>query len=296
MPIKERLTNYCIKRLTGISRRLELVLQREKDILWNKQFKRSESYIHHFRGFQIKLYKDSILSRLIFDGFENQELYFLEKFLKEGDVFFDIGANIGLFSLTASKIIGESGKIFSFEPTPVTFQRLQENIKLNNLVMITALNVGLSHENSMLKLNISESGYDAWNSFATSEDEMFQKTALVGVTTLDAIVQEYGLEKIDLIKIDVEGWEKFVLQGGEGYFVENSPVVMVEFTEANTFAAGYYVQELYDLLTAWGYKWYRIVNNKLVLENKHHHYPYDNLIATKDINVIYQRCSSFQSS
>jgi len=64
---------------------------------------------------------------------------------------------------------------------------------------------------------------------------------------------------------------------------------MIEFTESNTFAAGYFVQELYDILIDWGYKWYRLEGQGFKPETKRIHYPYDNLIAIKDMDKAMRR-------
>jgi hypothetical protein len=103
----------------------------------------------------------------------------------------------------------------------------------------------------------------------------------VNVYTIETEFREIKKEKIKLIKIDVEGWEKFVLTGGATFFKCYSPLVMVEFTEKNTFDAGYLVHEIYDIMLEFGYSWYRYKNNQLIPEDKRLHYPYDNLIAKK---------------
>ena len=99
---------------------------------------------------------------------------------------------------------------------------------------------------------------------------------------MDIELEEVDKSNIKLVKIDVEGWEKFVLNGGRDFFVKFSPIVMVEFTEENTFNVGYGVHEIYDIMQNYGYTWYRIRNSKLVIEIKKMHYPYDNLIAIKN--------------
>lgn len=232
----------------------------------------------------INLYKDSVLSRLIFEGnFELDEINFVKNTLKKGDVFIDIGANIGLFSLIGAEIVGNEGKVICYEPSPNTFNRLKENIVLNQFTNIVHNNIGISDKKSVLKLNISENGHDAWDTFANNVDSTtYQKTADINVNTLDDEISELDIKKIKLIKIDVEGWEKFVLLGAKNVLNNFSPILLVEFTQANTQAAGYNVLEIYDIMTNLGYKWYRYKNNKLVIEKKQKTYLYDNLIAIKD--------------
>jgi FkbM family methyltransferase len=249
---------------------------------WNNLFNENKFFEFNLdNNIKINLYKDSVLSRLIYDGFEREETDYLIKTLKKGDIFVDIGTNIGLFSLLASKIVGDEGKVLCFEPAPLTFSRLQENISLNDFRNIDARNIGLSIEKAELTFYVSNNGYDAWNSFAQSQDNKLESSIQVPVSTLDFELKDIDKSKIKLVKIDVEGWEKFVLYGGKDFLVNYKPIVMVEFTEENTFNAGYPVYEIYDIMQGFGYEWYRISNGKLVKEVKKIHYPYDNLIAIK---------------
>jgi FkbM family methyltransferase len=244
---------------------------------------RGNSFFEHNLGdnFRINLYRDSVLSKIIYDGFEEEELNFIKKILKKDDVFVDIGANVGLFSLIASQVVGNKGLVIAFEPTLITFNRLLENISLNNLNNIQAINCGLSNESGELNFYISDNGYDAWNSFAPSADNKLQRTIKVNVSTLDKELKDVDKAKIKLVKIDVEGWEKFVLKGGEIFFNNYCPIIMVEFTDENTFNAGYSVHEIYDTMVNYGYEWYTIKNGELIKELKRLYYPYNNLIAIK---------------
>ena len=250
---------------------------------WNKLFN-----VNGFLEFnlekdvKINLYRDSILSRLIYEGFEQEETDYLTKILKRGDIFVDIGTNIGLFSLIASKIVGDEGKVLCFEPAPLTFSRLKENISLNNFKNIDAKNIGLSNTKTELTFYVSNNGFDAWNSFAPSQDNKLESSIQVPVSTLDNELKDIDKTKIKLVKIDVEGWEKFVLFGGKDFLINFNPIVMIEFTEENTFNAGYPVYEIYDIMLDFGYVWYRIHKGELVKEEKKLHYPYDNLIAIKN--------------
>lgn len=249
---------------------------------WNKLFIGNEFFEFFLNDdVKINLYKDSVLSRLIYEGFEKEETVYVGSILNEGDIFIDIGTNIGLFSLLASKIVGERGLVICFEPSPNTFQRLVENVELNNFKNIDTRNIGLSDKSDELNFFMSENGYDAWNSFAPSQDNKLEKKIIVPVSFLDFELKNIDKSLIKVVKIDVEGWEKFVLYGGKDFFVNYNPIVMVEFTEQNTFNAGYSVHDIYDIMQNWGYVWYRIIDAKLILEIKKIHYPYDNLIAIK---------------
>ena len=263
-------------------------ISREKDLAWGNLFKEQPEFLYALDGdVKIKMHRESILDRWIYnDGFEKDEAFFLNRLLKKGDTFVDVGSNVGYFTLQASKAVGNEGNVVCFEPSPVTYKRLLENIALNGFKNITAVNKGLSDKEGKMSLNISESGYDAWNTFAAVSDNKFHSTVSVEVSTLDKELSNFDKGKISLVKIDVEGWEKFALLGSKDFFTTYSPVLMIEFTEENTYAAGYFVQEIYDILAGWGYQWFRFENKTLTPEPRRLHYPYDNLIATKDIELL----------
>lgn len=271
------------------------------DELWKSKFKGSSKFIHKLDDdLSINLYEKSILSRLIYEGFEENEIAFVKKFLKPGDTFIDIGANMGLFSLYAAKIVGELGRVHSFEPTPETYIWLEENILLNNLDgIIRSNNVGLSESRGFLKLNISDSGKDAWNTFASDSKINFGYQLDIEVETLDNYILENSIDVVDinLVKIDVEGWELKVFKGAEKLLSSvNAPTLLVEFTESNLFAAGTNCYELFDYIVSLGYRWFDFDSkqNKLIPEIKRLHYPYNNLIAIKNIDDVNNRILNFQ--
>lgn len=280
-PIYQTIT-FCIKGLNFIKERLDKQQREKQTKKYNLLFKGSSFFDHTIDyNLKIRLYNDSLLSKIIFDGFEKNEFAFVKSTLKEDDIFLDLGANIGLFSLLASKCVGRNGKVVAFEPAPIIYNRLIENTQLNALKNIDARNIGLSNEKGELTFYVSENGYDAWNSFAPSTDGKLQKKILVPVSTIDHELDQFDKTKIKLVKIDVEGWEKFVLSGGTHFFKQYAPIVMVEFTDENTINAGYYASDIYDIMVSFGYEWYALKKGVLVREPKRIHYPYLNLIAIK---------------
>lgn len=276
----KRIFNYYIKKRTYIKP------PPTQDEIWLTKFHDNGSFKHQLdNNFNIILHKDSVLCKLIYFGFEDTEITFLKRFLKKRNTFLDIGANIGLFSLYASKIIGDFGNIYAFEPTPITYSRLIENVNLNHFKNIKTVNIGLSNKKMLADFNVSNDGYDAWNSLVKLDQLQNGNIIKVQVETLDSFIEEQEISNIDLIKLDVEGWEKFVLEGGKNLFSKvNSPTCLVEFNENNTFAAGYYCGELFDYMKTFGYEWYSYNSktNELIKEIKKLHYPYENLIAIKN--------------
>ena len=137
-------------------------IKEEEKLTWDRKFDGNDFFLFKIdENLEMKLFRDSVLSKLIYKGFEVDETSFVKLLLNEGDVFVDIGANVGLFSLIASQKVGASGMVISFEPTPVTFERLQENINLNHLKNIDARRVALSDQAGSMDFYISENGHDA---------------------------------------------------------------------------------------------------------------------------------------
>ncbi len=238
-------------------------------------------------GLQMMFHKESKLSFEIFKGFEEDELDFLQRYLKPGGCFIDVGANVGLFSLYAAKSLGPNGRIMAFEPSSNTANKFRKNLELNKITGVEIVQKGLSFEPGRLKLMVAEEGYDAFNSFAAPSMGGTAATEEVEVTTLDAFAAEKSLRpaEVDLMKIDVEGWELSVLKGGRDFFTSpDAPVLLVEFTETNARNAGTSCAELSAYLTReLGYKLYRYVPESKLLkeETPGQSYPYINLIASK---------------
>lgn len=292
MSIDLHLVDFILHRLTIYRKRRTLNPHRFE--AWKAQYDfdnyvgESEKTVYSFaNGVQMMLYKDNKLSFEIFHGFELDEIDFVNRFLKKGDTFVDIGTNVGLFSLHASAMVGKSGKVISFEPSSATVQRLQENIALNRCNNVEIVPKGLSYESGVLELVVAGNGYDAFNSFAIPSMGAITAREKVEVTTMDEFMKLKGInpKEVKLIKIDVEGWELQVLKGGIAFFGHvDAPVLLVEFTENNAKNAGTSCIELSQFLQTLGYTLYVYDSKlkKLTSEPFGKTYDYKNLIASKN--------------
>ena len=150
--------------------------------------------------------------------------------------FIDVGANIGYFTCLMGKLAGPSGSVLAMEPEPQNFALLQQNIKLNHLtnVMVYPCALGASEGSAMLGL------YKAANRGRHSLVDTQAKPQIeVPVTTLDELVRNAGLniKSWSLLKIDVEGYEGFVLDGAKESLSRVETLVM-EYSPALLRAAG----------------------------------------------------------
>jgi FkbM family methyltransferase len=283
-----RILNFIFSRLNKYVIWKEKKKRRKLEISWLNLFQKKDYIVHQLADdLKIMLYRDSVLSKLIYRGFETIEIDFLNDFLIEGDYFVDIGANIGLFSLYASRRVGSGGLVIAFEPANQTYNRMLDNIELNGIRNIQTHRLGLSDKEEVLDLNISTDGYEAWNTFVPTTDKKFSLKEMVEVTTLDHFLNENSIDinKISLIKLDVEGFEINVLKGAVGLLTnQDAPVFMIEFTDENAISAGNCCHELYKLLLQYNYSWFtydatrKALNPELMRLN----YPYSNLIAVKN--------------
>lgn len=247
---------------------------------------------------RVRLYFDSILSELIYcDDFERSEREFIKSYLKNGDCFIDVGANIGLFSLIAANTVGPEGKVYGFEPSRKIFQRYLDNININDLSNIFPHRVALSNEeNEKVFYNVND-GYDAWSSLACpSSEKKFQCETVICQTWDNFARKEMLIGKPDLMKIDIEGWENIFIKGAWGSLSrDDAPALLIEFSDTMAENAGQSCRDLYLNLVSLGYKIYRYnwKTNQITNETLRQNYPYDNLICVKNENLLLNRlCSS----
>ena len=148
--------------------------------------------------------------------------------LKSGSNFIDGGANIGFFSLIASKIVGSTGRIIAFEPTPSTYSFLKKNIKVNNLKNITTIRKGLSSSEKKLSF-ILKNNAEA-NSIISDENKIFKnedQIIKINTVTIDKFCEENNLKKIDLIKLDVENHELEAIKGARKILSINQNIKII---------------------------------------------------------------------
>jgi FkbM family methyltransferase len=151
-------------------------------------------------------------------------LKLLPKFLGPGKVMIDVGANYGFFSLISARLVGEQGTVVAFEPAKSTFEILERNLELNGSPKIKALRMALSDKPG--KLRLYHNADASRNSLAQSgSSQGFEE---VEVRTLDSVVQELRLARIDFIKIDAEGADELVCRGGLEVLKKYQPAVFFE--------------------------------------------------------------------
>ena len=139
--------------------------------------------------------------------------YDLHKFLEEDFVVFDIGANIGVFTCFAANLV-KKGKVFAFEPVSMVFNILKKNTESYMNIEIFQLGLGSREETKEILIRTWNPGYSTITDSAIQRPkESFDIKENIKISKLDNIVNKLNLEKINFIKIDVEGYEIEVLKG-----------------------------------------------------------------------------------
>lgn len=233
----------------------------------------------------------SSTGRILTQGdIEAVERSFFRERLKPGDVFFDIGANLGLFTLTAAKCVGPEGHVYAFEPSNREADMLEHNIAQNGFRNVTVMRCALSDHVGEARFVVATDG--GTNSLAknTHPEQIVERWEAVPLNTLDAIITQTGVTRVDMMKIDVEGGECDVLRGGEGLFTRaDAPVVLSEFCDLTAAGFNSSGSALYEAWEAYGYTMYEIASTtpvRLKRAVKQRHYDYANLVASKQNEFI----------
>ncbi|WP_452226391.1 FkbM family methyltransferase [Lacinutrix cladophorae] len=180
---------------------------------------------------------DKGVERIIYyyGTYEKGTLDVIGKILKKGDMFVDVGANIGLMSIFASRTVEQEGKVIAFEPNPLTKKILESNVALNKIENLKIAGLALSNENKKSKI------YDRWdvNRGGASLIKPSKPTNSYDIEEVKFSDYFNNGEQIKLVKIDVEGYELDVLKGASQFILtsKNPPSLIVEFstTRINTF-------------------------------------------------------------
>jgi FkbM family methyltransferase len=205
--------------------------------------------------------RDTIGGNLSFAprAFEYTERRYLERTLPRRGCFVDVGANIGIFTLFAARLVGDEGRVIAIEPDPVNWTALLEHIRLNRMqAVITPVNLGVSSRRELLHVTESTpTNRGATNRGATSLTAD-GNGPLVECVPLSELLESAGCERIDVLKIDIEGGEFPVLERFFADVRESHGILprhlIVESVYAPTSDRSGYQQRLTELICEAGYR------------------------------------------
>jgi FkbM family methyltransferase len=171
--------------------------------------------------------------------------------LSAGDCFIDVGANIGLWTLSAASAVGANGHVFSFEPNPSTFAKLEKNVARNKMQQrISLYPCAVSAKPGQAQFSCK-----ADHNISHLSDKQDGETISVKVINLDSLIETIPChKKIVGIKIDTEGHELKTLEGAARIIQEHNPWLIVEFNTTLLPSKAISDWGVYDYLTAKGYR------------------------------------------
>lgn len=179
------------------------------------------------------------------------ERVFLEAHVRPDMRVLDVGSNLGLYSVLMARLVGPGGRVICFEPEPDLFATLQRNRALNSAGCIEGHNLALG--SALANLTLHRSVLNSGNNhLGQSKNDLFRRTITVEVVRLDTFLPDLVL---DLVKIDVEGWELEALRGMRRTLETNFGVqVYFEFSPLGYTRAGSTYEELITFLREVGFR------------------------------------------
>jgi FkbM family methyltransferase len=184
-------------------------------------------------------------------GWEKNTLDFLRKTLKQGDVVVEVGANVGAHTLYIAKLIGPMGHVYAFEPTSFALNKLQKNISLNpDLANITVRSdLVTDNDKSVPNMSINSS----WTLSGERSPSIIRDFSVISI---DSFVRENNINRLDLVKIDVDGYDFKVLRGASDAISNLRPIIFCELCEYTLRAQGDSIKDIFTMIESLGYSAY----------------------------------------
>jgi len=193
--------------------------------------------------------------------------------LKPGQLFVDVGANVGYYSLLAARLVGDTGRVVAIEALPQTFARLRQNLERNGAHNVRAVNGAAWDRHERLKLFVRQEGPSGASTLMSAWADQWQLRRQVDVEAapLAALLTRDELEHARLIKIDVEGAEWHVISEMRTWLQRSAPEleIVIEISRSMMAAQGRSFADILALFAEFGFRAYRIENDYLASSGVH---------------------------
>jgi FkbM family methyltransferase len=198
---------------------------------------------------------------LVWSANEEAQYKAMSLLIRPGDVVFDVGAHVGRYSVFVSSLVGPKGIVYAFEPVPDTYWMLRETLALNRCENVVAIEKAMCDKVEAVMMNLFESQYSAWNTMGqplmTTPDGKRvapSKSIAVPSDTIDHFCTTQGIDRINFLKVDVEGFDKLVFLGAEHFLKERRvDYICFEVSQDPLKGAGIRAKEMFDVLEKHGY-------------------------------------------
>jgi FkbM family methyltransferase len=210
-----------------------------------------------YRNLRIWLYLGNDQSWAMFVGgaYEPNEFAFLATVLRPGMTFVDVGANEGLYTAFAARWVRAKGRVLAVEPSSRERARLSRNVDLNRLRNVAIVPVAASSRSGEAVLRIAGYGHEGHNTLgAFIYDTSLAREETVPLARLDDVVRKANVDRVDVMKVDVEGAELGVLEGAHDVLSRDHPILVLELCDAALQHQGARSSDVVDLLKGHGYR------------------------------------------
>jgi FkbM family methyltransferase len=189
-------------------------------------------------GFVVLRHREVLgLAHFIHGGFEAAELRLICSRIPSGSTVFDVGANVGYVTIPLALAVGPSGRVWAFEPDAENVKRLSDNVALNRLNNVEIRQIAIGADDGKTDLYLSDD--PVFHTIAIHDERMpitdayeMRKSVKVTLARLDTVWNQAGSPDVDFVKIDVEGAELYVLEGGKHLIESCRPTLLIETTDA----------------------------------------------------------------
>jgi FkbM family methyltransferase len=191
--------------------------------------------------------------------FEQRELDFVARYAQPSMTAIDVGSNIGVFAAVLARGVAPTGRVHAFEPFAASRSRLARTLQLNDLNDVVVNDVAVADVVGTAALSAYGPGFESWATLAPRTVELkggplrASAQTEVATTTLDRYCSDWGIEHVDILKVDVEGAEMRVLEGAAGLLRDGAvDLVLIEVADTTLSAAGSSALEVLDRLETVG--------------------------------------------
>jgi len=230
--ITQLIGSICfLKKQYGILTTMKVMLARLERRRKQKKIQFKDKQIIETNGYRLMIVpgdKGISSELLMYNIHEPITTQLFEKELKPGMICLDVGSNIGYYAMLESKLIGKTGKVIAIEPSPINYEYLKKNTELQPIKNIETYRFAASDKSGTIKFLVSEKSN---LSKVIEDDENIENNNIITVDsrTLDSFVLEKELKQIDLIRMDVEGYEYKIFQGMNKILEKFNPMIIMEF-------------------------------------------------------------------
>jgi FkbM family methyltransferase len=215
-----------------------------------------------------------------FQRYEEEESAYIRGNIRETDICFDVGANIGYYTLLFSRAANR-GTVYSFEPVPLNYQMLATNLMLNNVQNVVACQQAVGAVKKEVDFAVARDG--AYSSLVETGRKPLQERIRVPMTGLDEYCRTEHVPRIDVLKVDVEGAEEQVIEGATGLLRECPPrLVMLELYEPMLRVLGSSIERMLNRMIVLGYLPHVCSRGTVIPFTKEHHNRFQNVFFLRE--------------